>query len=178
MSLLDLGLLILRIVLGFVFMAHGSQKLFGWFGGGGLKGTSGMMTHMGLRPAPFWATLAALGEFFGGLLLLLGFLNPIGSLGIIAVMAMAIVQVHWAKGFWNMKGGLEFPLVNLTAALALALTGPGNFSLDSALGFSLPEPISLVVGLILVALAVIVTEAIRAAERARTATNVPAGEQH
>lgn len=155
MSMLNLGLLILRLVLGLTFMAHGSQKLFGWFGGGGLAGTTGMMQKMGLRAPGFWAILAALAEFGGGLLLALGFLNPLGSLGIIAAMLVAISQVHWPKGFWNTKGGFEFPLINLTAALALALTGPGAYSLDAAFGLSLPEPVILLAGLALVVVGVL-----------------------
>ncbi|MCL4396385.1 MAG: DoxX family protein [Chloroflexi bacterium] len=164
MQLLDLGLFILRLVLGLGFVAHGSQKLFGWFGGGGLKGTAGMMNALGIRPASLWAIVAALSEFGGGLLLLLGFLNPIGSLGIMASMTIAIIRVHWTKGFWNSSGGFEFPLVNIAAALALALTGPGLYSLDAALGFSLPEPVSLIVGLILVILGVLAAEMSRATQ--------------
>ncbi len=157
----NIGVLILRLVVGLLFMGHGSQKLFGWFGGGGMPGTKAMMQKMGLHPALFWALLAALCEFGGGLLLALGFLTPLGSLGIIASMLTAIVQVHWVNGFWNSKRGIEFPLVNLAAALALALTGPGRFSLDAAFGIAFPEPLVLIVGLILVILGVIVEQAIR-----------------
>src|SRR5512133_2301273 len=155
MVMLNLGLLILRLVLGLTFMGHGSQKLFGWFGGGGFSGTTGMMKKMGLRAPEAWALLAGLSEFGGGLLLALGFLTPLGSLGIIAAMLVAISQVHWPKGFWNTKGGFEFPLANVTAALALALTGPGLYSLDAALGTALPEPVILLVGLGLVTLSVL-----------------------
>jgi putative oxidoreductase len=150
--------LLLRLVLGLTFMGHGSQKLFGWFGGGGMAGTTGMMQRMGLRAPRLWAWVAALSEFGGGLLLALGFLNPLGSLGIIAAMLVAVSQVHWAKGFWNTKGGIEFPLLNLAAALALALTGSGAYSLDAALGIALPEPLILLVGLVLVVLGVIVEQ--------------------
>ncbi len=148
---LDFGLLILRLVVGLLFVGHGGQKLFGWFGGGGLNGTVGMVTKMGFRPAWFWALMAALSEFGGGVLLTLGLLSPLGSLGIIAAMLIAI-KVHWAKGLWNMKGGIEFPLLNLVAALALAFTGPGAFSLDAASRLALPEPLTLVGGLALVLL--------------------------
>jgi putative oxidoreductase len=152
----DLGLLILRIVLGIVFMAHGSQKLFGWFGGPGLKGFSGWMASMGLRPAALWGLIAALFEFGGGLLTILGLLNPIGPLAIIAVMLMATIKVHLGKGFWNSKGGYEFPLVNIASALAVALIGPGTYSLDAALGTHLPEPATLLVGVVLVILGLVV----------------------
>jgi putative oxidoreductase len=151
----DLGLLVLRLVLGLMFVGHGSQKLFGWFGGSGLKVTTGWMEKMGFRPAWFWGLMAGLTEFGGGVLVLLGLLNPLGSLGIIAAMLIAIVKVHWSKGFWNGKGGIEFPLINLTAALALGLTGAGTLSLDAALGIRLPEPVSLVAGLALVILGMI-----------------------
>ncbi len=155
MVALNLGILILRLVLGLTFMGHGSQKLFGWFGGGGMAGTTAMMEKMRLRAAGLWALVAALCEFIGGLLLALGFLNPLGSLGIIASMLVAISQVHWPRGFWNTQGGFEFPLINLAAALALALTGPGLYSLDGALGTSLPEPVVLLVGLVLVIIGVL-----------------------
>lgn len=148
----DIGLLIIRLVLGGIFIAHGSQKLFGWFGGRGIKGAIVMMEKMGARPAPLWGVLAGLAEFGGGVLTLLGLLNPLGSLGIIAAMTVAIVQVHWVKGFWNTKGGIEFPLINLTSALALALIGPGAFSLDTVLKIALPEPLALLVCLVLVIL--------------------------
>lgn len=154
--MINWGLLILRIVLGLTIASYGAQKLLGWFGGGGMKGTTGMMEHMGLRPPRFWALLAALSEFGGGVLLFLGFLSPLGSLGIIASMSVAIINVHWAKGFWNSKGGFEFPLINLTAALALALTGPGIYSLDSILNIHFPEPLAVIVGLVLVILGVLV----------------------
>ena len=156
--LLDLGLLILRLVLGLLFIGHGAQKLFGWFGGGGLKGTSGWLGSMGMRPAWFWALMAALSEFGGGVLLVLGFLNPLGSLGIIAAMVIAIAKAHWSKGLWNTKGGIEFPLMNLTAALAIGLLGAGAYSIDGVLGIALPEPITFITGLVLVLLGVAAEE--------------------
>jgi putative oxidoreductase len=164
-----IGLLILRLVLGLTFIGHGSQKLLGWFGGGGLKGTTAMMERMGLHTPRFWAFMAAITEFGGGLLTLLGFLDPLGSLGIIAAMLVAILQVHWAKGFWNSKGGFEFPLINLTTALALALLGPGLYSLDAILGTSLPEPGALVIGLVLVILGVIAEQASRSHQAVQAA---------
>ena len=109
----DIGLLILRLVVGLILAGHGAQKLFGWFGGPGLQGTTGWLRQLGLRPAPFWAFMAGLSEFGGGLLLALGLLNPLGSLGIIGAMLMAIILVHWSKGLWNANGGSESPLTNL-----------------------------------------------------------------
>lgn len=129
----------LRVVVGGLLMAHGSQKLFGWFGGHGLAGTGGWMESMGMRPGKLWAALAGLGEFGGGLLLLLGFLTPLGSIAVISVMAMAWLKAHLGKPIWAQEGGAELPLVNVAAALALALAGPGEYSLDAALGIALPS---------------------------------------
>jgi putative oxidoreductase len=148
----DIGLLILRLVVGLLLAGHGAQKLFGWFGGPGLKGVAGWLDSIGLRPPMFWAIMAGLSEFGGGLLLALGLLNPIGSLGIIAAMLMAILVVHWGQGLWNENRGSELPLTNLAVALALALTGPGAYSLDAALGVALPQPATLWGGLALVIL--------------------------
>lgn len=151
--MLDLGLLILRVVLGLLLMGHGSQKLFGWFGGKGMAGTMGMVRSMGMRPVQFWGIMAALSEFGGGLLTFLGFLWPLGPLGVIAAMSVAIVQAS-KKGFWAAQGGFEFPLMLLAGGLALSLTGPGAYSLDGALGTALPEPAALFIGLALVVLGV------------------------
>ena len=127
----NLALLAARLLLGAIFFAHGSQKLFGWFGGYGLKGTGGFMESLGLRPGVFFAFVAGLGEFVAGLMTLLGWLNPIGSGLIVAVMIVAILTVHISKGFWNTNGGYEFNLANIAGALALAATGPGVYALDA-----------------------------------------------
>jgi putative oxidoreductase len=153
--MLNIGLLILRIVLGGVMIGHGAQKLFGWFGGKGLKGAYKMIDSLGFRPVWFWAWMSGLAEFGGGVLFLVGFLTPLGSLGIIAAMLTAIIKSHWRNGFWNTNRGFEFPLVNLAAALALGLTGPGLYSLDALLKISLTEPLTLLVGLVLVILGVV-----------------------
>ncbi len=142
---LAIGLLMLRVGIGLILMGHGAQKLFGWFSGPGLQGFSGATRRMGLRPPLFWGTLAGLGEFGGGLLLALGLLTPLGALGIMGTMFVAIVKVHWPKGFWNSKGGLEFPLSLWTVAFALGLTGPGGLSLDALLGWPVNQPVAFVV---------------------------------
>src|SRR5690348_13970767 len=91
----DFGLLLLRAVSGGLMMGHGAQKLFGWFGGRGLKGTTQMMEGMGLKPPEQWALLAGASEFGGGLLTAAGFLNPFGAIGISGAMGMATAKVHW-----------------------------------------------------------------------------------
>lgn len=149
---LDLGLLIVRVVVGSLYIGHGSQKLFGWFGGGGFKGTTKMMESLGLHPVEFWALLAGLSEFGGGLLLLLGFLNPLGPLGIIAAMTFATAKVHWSKGVWNSKGGFEFPLTMIALSILIAWGGPGAFSLDAILGIALPALPIFIIGIVVVAI--------------------------
>src|SRR5919202_3074436 len=134
----NLAMLVLRVVLGLLLAGHGSQKLFGWFGGHGLQGTGGLMESLGLRPGQPWAALAGLSEFGGGVLTVLGFLNPLGPLGIIGAMAMATRKVHWGTPVWATEGGAELPVTNTAAAAALMLNGPGKYSLDRALGIRLP----------------------------------------
>ena len=128
-----IGLLILRVVVGVLMIGHGAQKLFGWFGGGGITGTAGFFDGIGLRPARPAAIGAGIAETGGGLLLALGLLTPIGSVAIVCVMIGAIISVHWPK-IWNTQGGLEYPLVMLTCAWALSFAGPGRWSFDRALG--------------------------------------------
>ncbi len=133
------GLLILRVVVGLVLAAHGSQKLFGWFGGPGFHGVTGWLQSQGFRPAWLWALLGGLGEFGGGLLLALGFLSPLGALGVFASMLMAVIKFHWKSGFWNTKHGYEYALVLALMALVVGITGPGSYSLDALLSINVPE---------------------------------------
>lgn len=140
MQVIVIGLFVLRAVVGVTISAHGAQKLFGWFGGPGFEGFSGMLGSLKLRPAGLWALVAAGGEFFGGILLVLGFLNPLAGFMVAGSMAVAILLVHRSNGFWNTNRGIEFPLQILAAGAALTLTGFGAFSVDAALGVTLPEP--------------------------------------
>src|SRR5919204_437593 len=120
----DVGILAIRAVGGALLAGHGAQKLFGVFGGPGLRGTAGLMEMLGLRPGPLWGTAAALSEFGGGTLLALGLLSPLGSIGAISAMTMATVKAHWGKPIWVTKGGAELAVTYGTIALAVGLTGP------------------------------------------------------
>ncbi len=151
----DAGLLVLRVVVGALLFGHGTQKLFGWFGGHGLRGTAWWLGSLGFRPAMLWAMLAGAGEAGGGLLLALGLLHPLGSLGVIAAMLMAIARVHWGKGLWNSNGGAELPLTYLVAAAVIGLAGPGAYALDRVLGLALPLSASFIFWAGLVAVVVI-----------------------
>lgn len=138
--MLDLGLLIVRIAVGLCLAAHGTQKLFGWFGGPGLTGTTGMLRSLGLQPARFWATAAALAEVGGGLLIGLGLLGPVGPMLLLAVMMAAMWLVHRPHGFWAANGGIELPALIAVVAVALSLTGFGRYALDRVLDLGLHEP--------------------------------------
>jgi len=131
---MDLGLLILRTVVGLTLAAHGSQKLFGWFGGHGIAGTGAFFEQLGFRPGKVQAFLAGLMETGGGLLLAAGLFTPAAAAAIVAVMLVAIFSVHGAKGFFAQNGGFEYPLVLGAAAAAVGFTGAGAFSVDASLG--------------------------------------------
>lgn len=144
----DIGLLILRLAVGGLLAGHGSQKLFGWFEGPGLKGTAGWLESLGLKPGTPWAIAASAAEFGGGTLTALGFLHPLGTLGTIGAMVIATAKAHWGKPIWAAQGGAELPVTNMAAALALTLTGPGRFSLDSLLGIRLPRTLVIAVAIV------------------------------
>jgi len=130
---MDTGLLLARVVLGLLMAAHGAQKLFGWFGGYGLAGTGGFFESLGFRPGRLFAAAAGSTELIGGLLVAAGLLGPLGPALIVSVMIVAIVTVHWPNGVFASTNGVEVPLLYLVAAVALALTGFGAYSLDAAL---------------------------------------------
>jgi putative oxidoreductase len=148
---MTLGLLIIRLAVGLTLAAHGAQKLFGWFGGGGLSQTAQMFEQAGLRPARAQALLAGMAEMGGGVLLALGFLTPLASAAVVAVMMVAVGVMHLEHGFFAYKGGWEYNLVLAASALGVAFAGPGALSLDAALGLSWGEAwavAALIVGLI------------------------------
>lgn len=125
------GLLLIRLVFGLTFAAHGTQKLFGWFGGGGLAGTAKGFEALGLAPGFLMALTAGLGEVVGGLLLASGLFMPVASFLISAAMLVAIVKVTGPKGFFLQKNGMEYTLSILTVAVGLYLTGAGDFTLKA-----------------------------------------------
>jgi putative oxidoreductase len=126
----------LRVVVGALFVGHGTQKLFGWFGGRGLQGTSAMFRKLGYRPPLELAILAGLTEAGAGALLIVGFVTPLAAAGIIGVMVNAMAAVHLKNGVWNQNGGIELHLVYVTAVLTLVFAGPGFPSVDAALGLT------------------------------------------
>ena len=133
---MDVGILLLRMTVGLVLAAHGSQKVFGWFGGYGPDGTGQFMEALGFRPGRRHALVAGFVELVGGLLLALGFLTPLAAALIVSVMVVAAVTVHWKKGFFITSGGYEYTLVLGVAALSVAFTGPGALSIDSVAGYA------------------------------------------
>lgn len=128
--MMDLGLLIIRLVIGVLFIGHGAQKLFGWFGGHGLKGTGGWFDSIGMKPGVMMALFAGLAELIGGILFVLGFLTPLAALMIAGTMIMAIVKVHGPNGLWATSNGYEYNLTLLSVAIGIALIGPGRYALD------------------------------------------------
>lgn len=131
---MTLGLLVLRLVIGLLFVGHGAQKLFGSFGGHGPQATAAYFESLGMRPGRSMALAAGASELVGGLLLAAGLLTPLGAALLSAVMFTAIWAVHFAKGLWLTEGGYEYNLVLLAAAFAVCAIGPGPWSLDNALG--------------------------------------------
>jgi putative oxidoreductase len=131
---MKIGRLLLRAAVGSFFIGHGTQKLFGWFGGQGLKGQAEVFEGMGLKPGIVHASAAGAAETFGGAGLLLGYRTPLASASIVSVMLTAINRVHLKNGPWAHKGGYEYNVVLAAAAVALAESGPGNLSLDALRG--------------------------------------------
>lgn len=125
--------LALRIPVGIILMAHGAQKLFGWFGGYGLEGTGQWMASIGLEPGVFMAFLAGSGEFFGGLFLLIGLLTRPAALVTAFTMIVAIFTVHIDNGLFMANNGYEFGLALLAATVSLLISGAGNLSIDRLL---------------------------------------------
>ena len=130
---MDIALLIIRLVVGLAFVGHGSQKLFGWFGGYGLAGTGGFFESLGFKPGALFAGTAGAGELVGGLLIVLGLGGPIGPALILATMVVAAITVHFANGFFA-PNGYELNAVYASIAVVLALAGFGAYALDTTIG--------------------------------------------
>lgn len=133
---MDTGLLLARLALGLLMAAHGSQKLFGWFGGYGLTAVSGFFESLGFRPGRFFAASASLAEIGSGVLVAAGLFGPVGPALVLSVMIVAAVSVHWQHGLFAATNGIELPLLYGVFATALALTGPGRYSLDGFFGLA------------------------------------------
>lgn len=133
----DLGLLVIRLVVGLTFAAHGLQQSVGLWGGSGMVGWTGAMDHMGFRPAQYWALGSTVVQVGGGIAFALGLLTPIAAAALVGIGLVIILKVHWQKGFWNSKGGFEFPLTLLAGAIGILLIGPGGISIDGLLHFGL-----------------------------------------
>lgn len=129
-----LGIGLLRAIVGVLFMGHGLQKLPGWFGGRGLKGTGETFESIGLRPGKAHAAAAGASETLGGAMLAGGLLTPLGAALLSGTMITAIRKVHLAKGVWATNGGYEYNLVLLAIVFAVTDIGPGEWSVDEALG--------------------------------------------
>jgi putative oxidoreductase len=138
---MKLGLTFLRTVVGVLFFGHGTQKLFGWFGGHGLEGTAGMFESIGLKPGRRHATAAGAAEAGGGALLALGFLTPAAAASLIGVMSTAVRKVHLKNGPWITNGGYEYNLALVATLVALTDLGPGDVSFDHVLGIEVKGPL-------------------------------------
>ena len=146
---MNIGLLVARLVFGITMSAHGAQKLFGWFGGYGISGTGQFFESIGFRPGRVLAAAAGLGEVAGGLLVALGLLGPVGPALMLSVMIVAS-SLHWKNGLFATANGIELPLLYSAAAVALAFTGYGTYSLDALFGLArvwTPDLIGTVVAL-------------------------------
>ena len=133
LGLASLGLLLVRLVFGLTFAAHGAQKLFGWFSGHGIEGTGRFFESIGIKPGRPLAALAGAGELLSGLLFAAGLLTPLAALVMVSVMLVAMKTVTGKNGYWITANGTEYSVAILTVALGVALTGPGSYALDALL---------------------------------------------
>ncbi|MCP3797880.1 DoxX family protein [Allokutzneria sp. A3M-2-11 16] len=157
----DVGMLALRVVVGCFIALQGEQKLFDWFGGGGLDGTAAFFASRGYAPAYPFAVLAGLTELVGGLLLAVGLLTPLASAALVGVMTNAVAVTLTSVGFWSKDGGAEYPIVVAVIAVCVAAIGPGRYSLDRAqpwaAGGARPAVVALVLGVVSAAAVLVFT---------------------
>jgi putative oxidoreductase len=163
----DLALALVRVVVGLVIAAHGAQKVLGVWGGPGLAGWTQGVTRMGMRPPVFWAWLSAFSELAGGIAFALGFVLPVVAAALTIQMGVAIARAHWGKGFWNTKGGIEFPFTLGAIAAINGVADPGAYSLDRALGLPAMGAGVYAVVLVVGTVAYLVSSRAVSAERAR-----------
>lgn len=138
---MSVGRLAARALIGGLFIGHGSQKVFGWFGGPGRAGAEAMMESIDMRPGRLHVTAAGITEIGAGTMLAAGLGTPLAAAGLTGVMTTAIKKIHLASGPWAANGGWEYNAVLIAAVIALAETGPGSLSLDEALGIELNGPV-------------------------------------
>ncbi len=170
---MTVGLFVIRSALGLLLIGHGTQKLFGWFGGPGLTGTSSFFESVGYRPGRRMAALAGLAEATAGGLLALGLLTPLGAAIAVGVM-LAAASVHVPNGLWSANGGYELPAFYAVIATGLAFAGPGRISIDHLLGLSWSWPY----GLGAVALGVVAALPLIVRRRRRLATPKRGSHEH
>ena len=163
----DLALALVRVVVGLVIAAHGAQKVLGVWGGPGLAGWTQGVTRMGLRPPVFWAWVSAFAELAGGIAFAVGFLLPVVAAALTIQMGVAIARAHWGKGFWNTKGGIEFPFTLGAIAAINGVADPGAYSLDRALGVPPLGTGVYVIVLVVGAVAYLVSSRAASAERTK-----------
>lgn len=125
------GLLIIRLVVGLIFAAHGAQKLFGWFGGYGPKGTGGWMESIGIKPGVAAAVMAGLVEFVGGIAFASGLFTPVVAVLLALTMIVAMIKVHAPNGFWATANGVELNVILMVVLIGVAFTGAGAYSIDA-----------------------------------------------
>jgi putative oxidoreductase len=147
---LDLGLAMIRVTAGLLMAAHGAQKLLGWWGGSSMAKWTADLEGQGVRPAALWAWVSVGGQM-AGLVLAIGLLTPLAAAAsLVAPMVVVVVQ-KWPKGFFNVRGGIEFMVLILFTGIALILTGPGAVSVDALIGFDLDLPVRLAIAVAAVA---------------------------
>jgi len=130
----SLGLLVIRLVIGLTFAAHGTQKVLGWFGGYGIEGTAGFFESIGLKPGKTLAVLAGAGELLSGLFFAAGLLTPLAAAAMVVIMLVAIKTVAGQNGYWATANGSEYNIAIIAVAIGVALTGPGAYALDKLIG--------------------------------------------
>ena len=148
---MDTGIFIFRVFFGLAIAAHGAQKLLGWFGGYGIKGTGGFFESIGFRPGAAFATAAGLSEMGGGLLLTVGLFTPFGAAAVLSAMLVAMVSVHLKNGFFAAGNGIELPFLYAAVALGVAFTGGGALSFDRLLGLTFVAEPHVVIGVLVLA---------------------------